>query len=112
MGFGHRVYRTKDPRAEVLKRAALLLDSSDSLKHAESVEIMATQVLKEEKPDRSLQTNVEFYTAVLLNELGFSREFFTPLFACGRILGWMAHYREQTKVGKLMRPKARYVGPR
>ena len=65
MGFGHRVYRTKDPRAEVLKRAALLLDSSDSLKHAESVEIMATQVLKEEKPDRSLQTNVEFYTCLL-----------------------------------------------
>lgn len=110
MGFGHRVYKTRDPRAEVLRSAVRGLRPSATLVHAETVEQVATEVLSALKPGRNLYTNVEFYTAVLLNELGFPRQFFTPLFATGRILGWMAHYEEQRKTGRLMRPKARYVG--
>lgn len=111
MGFGHRVYKTRDPRAEVLRSAVRGLRPSATLVHAETVEQVATEVLSALKPGRNLYTNVEFYTAVLLNELGFPRQYFTPLFATGRILGWMAHYDEQRKTGRLMRPKARYVGP-
>ena len=111
MGFGHRVYRTRDPRAQVLQKAVRSLCPSQSLLHAESVERLATEVLSELKPHRPLHTNVEFYTAVLLQEVGFQRDWFTTLFAGGRILGWMAHFDEQVAVGKLLRPKARYVGP-
>lgn len=111
MGFGHRVYRTRDPRAQVLQKAIRSLCPSESLLHAENVERLATEVLADLKPHRPLHTNVEFYTAVLLHELGFERSWFTTLFASGRILGWMAHFDEQVKVGKLLRPKARYVGP-
>jgi citrate synthase len=111
MGFGHRVYRTRDPRAAVLKRAVSSLGSSSYLHHAEEVEKAALEALADHKPGRSLQTNVEFYTSVLLQEVGFQREWFTPLFATGRILGWMAHYREQRAGGRLIRPKATYVGP-
>ena len=112
MGFGHRVYRTRDPRAAVLKEAVSRLGESSYLQHAEEVEQAALEALAAHKPGRTLQTNVEFYTAVLLNEIGFGREWFTPLFATGRILGWMAHYREQRATGRLIRPKAAYVGPR
>lgn len=111
MGFGHRVYKTRDPRAEILRAAVSLLKPTHSLHHAETVEKAATEVLSLLKPGRSLYTNVEFYTAVLLHELEFPREYFTPLFATGRILGWMAHYKEQQNEGRLMRPRARYVGP-
>lgn len=111
MGFGHRVYRTRDPRAQVLQKAVRSLCPSQSLLHAENVERLATEVLSELKPHRPLHTNVEFYTAVLLQEVGFERNWFTTLFASGRILGWMAHFDEQVAVGRLLRPKARYVGP-
>jgi len=111
MGFGHRVYRTRDPRAAVLKGAVSRMGTSSYLDHAEKVERAALEALAVHKPDRSLQTNVEFYTSVLLQEIGFQREWFTPLFATGRILGWMAHYREQRAGGRLIRPKATYVGP-
>lgn len=110
MGFGHRVYKTRDPRAEVVQRAVHRLNDSERLEHAIKMERLAQEVLAELKPGRILRTNVEFYTAVLLKELGFEREWFTPLFAMGRILGWMAHFREQRETGRLMRPKARYVG--
>ncbi len=111
MGFGHRVYRTRDPRAAVLKEAVSRRGTSSYLHHAEEVETAALEALAVHKPGRSLQTNVEFYTAVLLQEVGFQRQWFTPLFATGRILGWMAHYREQRAEGRLIRPKAAYVGP-
>lgn len=112
MGFGHRIYRTRDPRADVLKQAVRALDQTTDLQLAEKVEAAALEVLRAAKPDRVLDTNVEFYTAVLLNALGFERSWFTPLFAAGRILGWMAHYKEQRETGRLLRPKSRYVGPR
>lgn len=110
MGFGHRVYRTEDPRADVLQRALLEVGPSPRLAHARRVEAAALKVLARHKPERALRTNVEFYTAVLLEHLGFEREMFTPLFAAGRVLGWLAHYQEQEAVGKLIRPRARYVG--
>lgn len=110
MGFGHRVYRTRDPRADVLRSALSLLPESPRLVLAQQVEQEALKVLREEKPDRRLETNVEYYTALLLDSLGFSREEFTPVFAAGRILGWLAHVEEQKSTGRLIRPLSRYVG--
>jgi citrate synthase len=78
---------------------------------AEAVEKAAIAVLKRHKPDRSLETNVEFYTALLLEQLGFPREAFTCVFAMGRTMGWIAHCREQVAANKLIRPQSRYVGP-
>lgn len=112
MGFGHRIYRTRDPRAEVLKQAvANIRSGSPRLRLAEQVERLAVEALREAKPDRVLETNVEFYTAVLLERLGFERAEFTPLFATGRVLGWLAHIQEQQSLGRLIRPQSRYVGP-
>lgn len=110
MGFGHRIYRSRDPRAEVLQRAVSQLTRSERLEKAIQVEALAQDVLAELKPLRALKTNVEFYTAVLLHELGFERHWFTALFATGRVLGWMAHYTEQRETGRLIRPKSTYVG--
>ncbi len=111
MGFGHRVYRVRDPRADVLRDAVSRMPNSEKLSQAESVEEAALQALRLAKPDRVLQTNVEFYTAILLDRLGFNREYFTPLFATGRVLGWLAHVGEQRLEGRLIRPQSRYVGP-
>ena len=116
MGFGHRVYRVRDPRAEVLRRACqqVALDSprlSHKLEVAESMEKLATQALATHKPGRVLQTNVEYYTALLLDAVGFDRSEFTAVFACGRVLGWLAHVFEQEAEGRLIRPEVRYVGP-
>jgi citrate synthase len=117
MGFGHRVYRVRDPRAEALKRSVKTLtggraQSEGRLALAESVEAAATSILARRKPDRPLQINVEFYTALLLEALGFPRESFTGVFAMGRVAGWIGHAREQTLYGRLIRPQSRYVGPR
>lgn len=111
MGFGHRVYRTRDPRAEVLKQAVQSLGGSPRLALAARTEDVAHRLLAEHKPDRPLRTNVEFYTAILLEALGFPREAFTALFATGRVLGWLAHAQEQRATGRLLRPRAAYVGP-
>jgi citrate synthase len=116
MGFGHRIYRVRDPRADALKRAVrTLIAGSNSipgrLEFAESVEAAALAVLREHKPNRSLETNVEFYTALLLEALGFPPEAFTCVFAMGRTAGWLAHAREQVAGGRLIRPQSRYVGP-
>ncbi len=116
MGFGHRVYRVRDPRADALKAAVrTLTEGSDvmpgRLAFAEAVEAAALAILKERKPDRSLQTNVEFYTALLLEALAFPSSAFTCVFATGRVSGWIAHAREQLSGGRLIRPKSRYVGP-
>jgi citrate synthase len=116
MGFGHRVYKVRDPRAEVLyQAAALLADESgerESLELAKAVEQAGVKVLQEAKPGRNLQTNVEFYTALLLRELGLTQDLFTPTFAVGRTAGWTAHVLEHYAVGRLIRPQSEYVGPR
>jgi citrate synthase len=112
MGFGHRIYRVRDPRADVLKAAVeRLKGKSNRIAFAEAVERTALQVLERRKPGRRLDTNVEFYTAVLLDALGIPREGFTPLFAAGRSAGWAAHAIEQLGTGRIIRPQSRYVGP-
>lgn len=115
MGFGHRVYKVRDPRAEVLYRAAeSLADATgqrESLELAHEVERIGVQVLSEAKPGRNLNTNVEFYTALLLRELGIGQDLFTPTFAVGRTAGWTAHVMEQQATGRLIRPLSQYVGP-
>jgi len=116
MGFGHRVYRVRDPRADALKGAvARLGEGSDvlpgRLAFAEAVEAAALAILKERKPDRPLDTNVELYTALLLEALAFPPASFTGVFAMGRVAGWIAHAREQVMGGRLIRPQSRYVGP-
>jgi citrate synthase len=117
MGFGHRVYKVRDPRADALKRAVRELGQGSSalpgrLAFAEAVEQAALAILKDRKPNRSLQTNVEFYTALLLEALAFPPSAFTCVFAIGRVTGWIAHAREQVAGGRLIRPQSRYVGPR
>lgn len=116
MGFGHRVYRVRDPRADALKRAVRALGAGSNvlpgrLAFAEAVETAALDILRARKPDRSLQTNVEFYTALLLEALTFPTDAFTCVFAMGRVAGWIAHAREQLAGGRLIRPQSRYVGP-
>jgi citrate synthase len=114
MGFGHRIYRVRDPRADVLKAvvATLRAGGNTRLAFAERVEAIALERLRHHKPDRPLDTNVEFYTALLLEAIGLDRELFTPVFAMGRVLGWTAHVLEQIHHGRLMRPQSRYVGPK
>jgi citrate synthase len=114
MGFGHRIYRVRDPRADALKRALKKLAGTGGAGRfalAEAVERAALSVLARRKPDRPLQTNVEFYTALLLEAVGFPRDAFTAVFATGRVTGWIAHAREQAEGGRLIRPQSRYVGP-
>ena len=116
MGFGHRIYRVRDPRADALKGALKPLIASgqvDSARGAlaEAVEDAALAILKARKPDRPLDVNVEFYTALLLEALGFPRQAFTGVFAIGRTVGWLAHAREQALDGRLIRPRSVYIGP-
>jgi citrate synthase len=116
MGFGHRVYRVRDPRADVLAGAAerFYRRGGDEALYdlARSVEATALRLLREHKPDRPLDTNVEFYTALLLHGLGLPAELFTPTFAVGRVAGWTAHALEQLATGRLIRPESTYVGER
>lgn len=112
MGFGHRIYRVRDPRADVLKGAvSKLRDGSGRIAFAEKVEAQALAQLKARKPLRPLQTNVEFYTALVLEAVGFPRDSFTNVFAAGRMAGWTAHVLEQEKTGRLIRPQSAYIGP-
>jgi citrate synthase len=113
MGFGHRIYRVRDPRADALKAAARRLGRTGSgrLALAETIEAATLALLAEAKPGRSLQTNVEYYTALLLEALGFPPHAFTAVFATGRVTGWIAHAREQQATGRLIRPQSVYVGP-
>jgi citrate synthase len=115
MGMGHRIYRVRDPRVEVLEEAISELSSasggSPRLQLAREVERAAEAALRSHKPDRPLKANVEFATAVLLEAVGLPREAFTAMFAAGRIVGWLAHVEEQRKTGRLIRPSSSYVGP-
>lgn len=112
MGFGHRIYRVRDPRADVLKGAItrLAADGTD-LPFAGEVEAYAREALRRAKPDRPLDTNVEFFTAILLDALKIPRQAFTPVFAVARAAGWTAHAHEQQRTGRLLRPSSAYVGP-
>jgi len=112
MGFGHRVYRVRDPRANVLKTTvAKFKGRANRIALAEAVEAAALRALRDFKSERRLDTNVEFYTALLLEALDIPREGFTPVFGAGRAAGWIAHAREQEQTGRLIRPQSRYVGP-
>ena len=110
MGFGHRVYRAEDPRARVLRRTAKEI-GAPRLEVAERLEKAALAELKARKPDRVLATNVEFWSAVVLDYADVPAQLFTPLFSCARVAGWSAHILEQKREGRLIRPSARYVGP-
>jgi citrate synthase len=114
MGFGHRVYKVRDPRADVLSAAAETLYAADGdmrlYRLAKDVEATALEVLEERKPGRRLQTNVEFFTALLLHGLGLETDMFTPTFAVGRVGGWTAHCFEQLAENRLIRPRSQYVG--
>jgi citrate synthase len=116
MGFGHRVYKVRDPRADVLAAAAerMFERGGDMSLYtlAREVEAVALRLLEEYKPGRRLQTNVEFYTALLLHGLGLDVPLFTPTFAIGRVSGWIAHAFEQRRANRIIRPQSEYVGPR
>ena len=112
MGFGHRVYRVRDPRADVLKQVAVQLrGGSNRIRFAEAVEQGALKLLARKKQNRRLDTNVEFYTALVLEALALPRQIFTSIFAIGRVAGWTAHVLEQEASGRLIRPQSRYIGP-
>jgi citrate synthase len=110
MGFGHRVYRAEDPRARVLRTAAKRL-GAPRVEVAEALETAALAELAARKPDRVLATNVEFWSAVVLDYAGVPPHMFTSMFTCARVAGWSAHIMEQKRTGRLIRPSARYVGP-
>jgi citrate synthase len=116
MGFGHRIYRVRDPRADILAAAARELyatgGESDLYELALEVERTALRLLAEHRPGRNLQTNVEFYTALLLHGLNLPSQLFTPTFAVGRMAGWIAHSLEQQASDRLIRPQSAYVGER
>src|SRR5579863_7164554 len=109
MGFGHRVYRAEDPRARVLRRTARELGSR-RVEVAEALEEAALAELAARRPDRVLATNVEFWSAVVLDFARIPPDLFTPMFACARTGGWSAHVLEQKREGRLIRPSAKYVG--
>jgi citrate synthase len=109
MGFGHRVYRAEDPRARVLRRTARELGSK-RFEVAEALEKAALAELQARKPDRVLATNVEFWSAVILDMAEVPANLFTPMFVCARVAGWSAHVLEQKREGRLIRPTAKYIG--
>jgi citrate synthase len=109
MGFGHRVYRAEDPRARVLRRTCREL-GSPRYEVAEALEKAALAELEARKPDRVLATNVEFWSAVVLDRAGVPADLFTPMFTCARVAGWSAHVLEQKREGRLIRPTAKYIG--
>ncbi|HEY7171157.1 MAG TPA: citrate synthase/methylcitrate synthase [Vicinamibacterales bacterium] len=116
MGFGHRVYKVRDPRAEVLGRVAAemagaVLQNRGLFELARGVEPIVLRVLEDAKPGRHLRTNVEFYTALVLQAIGLEPAAFSAMFACGRCAGWCAHVIEQHAEDHLVRPLSEYVGP-
>ena len=114
MGFGHRVYRVRDPRATVLESAAERFyeasGDADFFETAQEFEGIAIDLLTEHMPDRRLETNVEFYTAILLDGVGIPKELFTTTFAVSRVGGWTAHCLEQLENNRIVRPRSAYIG--
>lgn len=110
MGFGHRVYRAEDPRARVLRATAKRLNAP-RYETAVALENAALDELRSRRPDRVLETNVEFWAAIVLDFAEVPAHMFTAMFSCARLAGWSAHVLEQKKTGRLVRPSARYVGP-
>ncbi|HEY2298792.1 MAG TPA: citrate synthase 2 [Jatrophihabitans sp.] len=110
MGFGHRVYRAEDPRARVLRRTCKELKAS-KYEAADALEQAALAELRQRRPDRPIETNVEFWAAVILDFAEVPPHMMPAMFTCARTGGWSAHIMEQKKTGRLVRPSARYVGP-
>jgi citrate synthase len=110
MGFGHRVYRAEDPRARTLRKAAKEL-SAPRFEAALALENAALTALRERRPDRPIETNVEYWAAVVLDFAEVPSHMFTSMFTCARTAGWCAHILEQKITGRLVRPSAHYVGP-
>jgi len=110
MGFGHRVYRAEDPRARVLRRTASEL-GAPRYEVALALEAAALEELRSRRPDRVLETNVEFWAAIVLDFAEVPARLFTSMFTCARTAGWSAHILEQKETGRLIRPSARYAGP-
>ena len=110
MGFGHRVYRTDDPRSVMLRSVAERL-GGEKADFAKQVEQTVVRVLAELKPGRNLYANVEFFAGVVMDRCGLPREMFTPTFASSRVIGWCANILEQAADNRIIRPSARYVGP-
>jgi citrate synthase len=110
MGFGHAVYRTEDPRSQLLKAVARDL-GGELIARAEAIESRVLEALREHRPDHPIQTNVEYYAAVVMEQCGLPRSMFTPTFTVSRVVGWCAHVLEQAAANKIIRPSARYVGP-
>ena len=111
MGFGHRVYKTTDPRAEVLRDMAEHASTPEFFALAKGTEDYAISELNRRKPDQRLYTNVEFYSAAVLNSVGLPRDLYPATFAVSRVAGWTAHVMEQMVGNRLMRPQSEYVGP-
>ena len=110
MGFGHRIYRAEDPRSRILKRIAKEL-GAPNVEVAEELEQVALKALQERHPERVLATNVEYYSAIVLEVAEIPPPLVPAMFACSRVAGWSAHILEQKRTGRLFRPSARYVGP-
>ena len=110
MGFGHRVYRAEDPRSRILKRTAKEL-GSPRYEVAEALEEAALAALHEKKPDYVIATNVEFYSAVVLDVAKVPPDLTPAMFASARVAGWAAHILEEKRTGRLIRPSAQYIGP-
>jgi citrate synthase len=110
MGFGHRIYRVYDPRARILKEMCRRMNPT-FFELASKVEEVALQILHEEHPERPQSTNVEFYSAGVLQAIGLPKEYFTPTFAAARVAGWSAHVLEQAAHNRIIRPQSEYIGP-
>jgi citrate synthase len=110
MGFGHRIYRAEDPRSRILKRTAQEI-GSPRLEIAEALEEAALAELHRRRPDYVIATNVEFYSAVLLDAAEVPPDLTPAMFATARVAGWSAHILEEKRTGRLIRPSAQYVGP-
>ena len=110
MGFGHRVYRVYDPRARILKEMCQRMNPK-FYDLASKVEEVALKILHEEHPERPQSTNVEFYSAGVLQAIGLPKEYFTPTFAVARVAGWSAHVLEQAANNRIIRPQSEYIGP-
>jgi citrate synthase len=111
MGFGHRIYRTEDPRSRILKKLAKENANRETFALASRVESEAIKLLQAEHPERPLDTNVEFYSSLVLNAVGIPTDMFTSSFACARVFGWVAHIMEQLADNRIYRPDSEYVGP-